>query len=268
MNVRENYRASLLGLEHAIQEGVITHNSRDATPRYIIIGYESGVAQAYSIKADVDWHHEVLRPPVITRLFPVGHERFDSGLRIMGQKSALEDLCDPFSPAYQQTLRRFQSLHQFCSGHPLSLGEARSLILALLSVQAERDSPAVTAPFRLITIKRIKPTPADEQNRTACANHDRDWGELQDGISDKRARGRRMPTIPTVISDTPTMAPHGQGPLGGRSRLTFGIQPVEPTRKKGNANVLAIETPELRHSFRNRVVRTDSIPFSMEGSYA
>ena len=156
--IRKNYTEPLIGLERAIHKGVIALNSPDQTPRYIVLGYESGVAQAYSIQSEFDWHREVVRTPLVTRIYPVGRDRFDYGLRIIGRKSALEGLCNPFGSAYQQTLPRFRSLDRFCTGHHLSLGEARSLILALLSVQVERDSTGTTAPFRVITLKRTRDT--------------------------------------------------------------------------------------------------------------
>lgn len=40
------------------------------------------------------------------------------------------------------------------------------------------------------------------------------------------------------------MAPHGHGPFGGRSIFPLGIQPVEPSRNTGKADIRAIVAPQ------------------------
>ena len=152
--VRDEYKKPLLGLERAIRDGIITHEDPNLTPRYIIVGYQSGVANVYSIKADVDFGRHLLRDPVVLHLFPVQGERVDYGLTILGHKSALNTFCDPASPANRQIVRRFRKLARFCSGHDLSLAEARDLIVQLLIVQAEHDRDGLTPPYRVITIKK------------------------------------------------------------------------------------------------------------------
>jgi hypothetical protein len=152
--VKDEYKKPLVGLERAIRDRMITHDDPNLTPRYIVVGYESGVANAYSIKADVDFRHHLLRNPVLAHLFPVPGERVDYGLRILGHNSALNDFCDPASPISRQVSRRFRKLTRFCSGHDLSLTEARNLIVQLLIVQAEYDPDRVTPPYRVITIKK------------------------------------------------------------------------------------------------------------------
>jgi hypothetical protein len=52
------------------------------------------------------------------------------------------------------------------------------------------------------------------------------------------------------------MAPQGQGPLGGRLRSLMGIQPVEPIRQTGNAEILASLAPERDQKFRKRMAKT------------
>jgi hypothetical protein len=152
--VRDKYKPALFGLERALGDGIIAEHSADATPSYIVIGYQSGAAYAYSIQASIDWDHRSVRTPVMTRVFPGTIDRVDSGLRIMGRKSALGGFCDPVSSAHKQISERFHNLSRFCAGHHLSLSEAKSLILALLTLQAEHDPERVSPPFRLLTIKR------------------------------------------------------------------------------------------------------------------
>ena len=152
--VKREYTPLLVGLEQAIRNRIITHDDPNLTPRYIVVGYQSGVASAYSIKADVDWEHHLLRYPVVAHLFPVRGGRVDYGLSIIGHKSALNDFCDPTSPVHRRISQRFYKLTQFCSGHDLSLTEARSLIVELLRVQAEHDRDGVGPPYNVITIKK------------------------------------------------------------------------------------------------------------------
>jgi hypothetical protein len=59
------------------------------------------------------------------------------------------------------------------------------------------------------------------------------------------------------------MAPQGHGPLGETSRLAFGIQPVEPTRERGRADILAIRA-ERDQKFR--MVRTCSTCVIVNGN--
>jgi hypothetical protein len=80
----------------------------------------------------------------------------DYGLSIIGHKSALIDFCDPASPVNKRISQRFHKLARFCSGHDLSLTEARSLIVELLMEQAEHDREEVRPPFRVITIKKTQ----------------------------------------------------------------------------------------------------------------
>lgn len=61
------------------------------------------------------------------------------------------------------------------------------------------------------------------------------------------------------------MAPQGQGPLGGTSSSAFGIQPVEPIKRSGKADVLAILAPERDQNFRGKIARTGSIRLIMNG---
>lgn len=152
--VRDEYKKPLLGLERAIREGIITHEDPNLTPRYIIVGYQSGVANVYSIKADVDFGRHLLRDPVVRHLFPVQGERVDYGLTILGHRSALNNLCDPASASNRQIAPRFHKLAQFCSGYDLSLPEARDLIVQLLVVQAEHDRDGLPPLYRVITIKK------------------------------------------------------------------------------------------------------------------
>ena len=78
----------------------------------------------------------------------------DYGLRILGHQSALNDFCDPATSVNRRISRRFHKLGRFCSGHDLSLVEARSLIVELLNVQAEHDRDWDSPPYRVITIKK------------------------------------------------------------------------------------------------------------------
>jgi hypothetical protein len=152
--VRDKYKPTLSGLERALRDGIIAEPSADATPSYIVIGYQSGATYAYSIQASIDWNHRSVRTPVMTRVFPGTIDWVDSGLRIMGRKSALGGFCDPMSSAHKQISEWFPNLSRFCTGHHLSLSEARSLVVALLTLQAEHDPERVGLPFRLVTIKR------------------------------------------------------------------------------------------------------------------
>jgi hypothetical protein len=152
--VKDEYKKPLVGLERAIRDRIVTHEDLNLIPLYIVVGYESGVASAYSIKADLDWQRHVVRTPVVAQLFPARGERVDYGLRILGHKSALNDFCDPATPVNRQISQRFHKLARFCSGHDLSLMEARNLIVELLNVQAERDQDAVSPSYRVITIKK------------------------------------------------------------------------------------------------------------------
>lgn len=152
--VKDEYKRPLLGLERAIRDGIITHDDPNLTPRYIVVGYESGVANVYSIKADVDFGRHLLRNPVVLHLLPVQGERVNYGLTILGHRSALNNVCDPASPTNRQITQRFRKLAQFCSGHDLSLVEAKDLIVQLLAVQAEHDRDGLTPPYKVITIKK------------------------------------------------------------------------------------------------------------------
>jgi len=152
--VKDEYKKPLVGLERAIRDRIITHDDPNLTPRYIVVGYEAGVANAYSIKADVDWEHHLITYPVVAHLFPERGGRMDYGLSIIGHKSALNDFCDPASPVNRRISQTFHKLARFCSGHDLSLREARSLVVELLMVQAEHDREEVSPPYRVITIKK------------------------------------------------------------------------------------------------------------------
>lgn len=154
--VKDEYKKPLVGLERAIRDRIVTHEDPNLIPRYIVVGYETGVANAYSIKADLDWVHHVVRTPVVAHLFPARGERVDYGLRILGHQSALNDFCDPATSVNRRISQRFHKLARFCSGHDLSLMEARNLILELLNVQAEHDRDGVSPPYRVITIKNPK----------------------------------------------------------------------------------------------------------------
>ena len=150
----DEYKKPLVGLERAIRDRIITHEDPNLTPRYIVVGYESGVANAYSIKADVDWEHHRIRKPVVAHFFPLRGERVDYGMSIIGHRSALNDFCNPASFVNRRISQRFHKLFRFCSGHDLSLREASSLITELLMVQAEHDRDGVSPPYRVITIKK------------------------------------------------------------------------------------------------------------------
>lgn len=152
--VTAEYKKPLVGLERAMRDRIITQDDPNLTPRYVVVGYESGVANAYSIKADVDWEHHLIRYPVMAHLFPVPGGRVDYGLSIIGHKSALNDVCDPASPLNRRISQQFRKLARFCSGHDLSLTEASSLIVELLMVQGEHDRDGVSPLYRIITIKK------------------------------------------------------------------------------------------------------------------
>lgn len=152
--VQSEYKKPLVGLERAMQDRIITQDDPNLTPRYVVVGYESGIPNAYSIKADIDWKYHLIRYPVVTHLFPVQGERLDHGLSIMGRKSALNGFCDRASPVNRRISQRFHKLARFCSGQDLSLTEARSLIVELLMVQAEHDRDRVSPPFKVITIEK------------------------------------------------------------------------------------------------------------------
>jgi hypothetical protein len=152
--VKDEYKKPLAGLELAIRDRIVAHEDPNLIPRYIVVGYETGVANAYSIKADLDWEHHVVRTPVVSHLFPARGERVDYGLRILGHQSALNDFCDPATSVNRRISQRFHKLSRFCSGHDLSLLEARNLIVELLNVQAEHDRAGDTPPYRVITIKK------------------------------------------------------------------------------------------------------------------
>jgi len=152
--VKDEYKKPLVGLERAIRDRIVTHADQNLIPRYIVVGYEAGVANAYSIKADLDWEHHVVRTPVVAHLFPSQGRRVDYGLRILGHQAALNDFCDPATLVNRRISQRFHKLARFCSGHDLSLMEARNLIVELLNVQAEHDRDGVSPPYRVITIKK------------------------------------------------------------------------------------------------------------------
>ncbi len=152
--VKREYTQVLAGLQQAIRNRLITYDDPNLTPLYVVVGYESGVAHAYGIKADVDWAHQQLRYPVVAHLFPVRARRVDYGLRVIGHKSALQDFCDPASPVHRRISLRFHKLARYCLGQDLSLTEARSLIVELLKVQAEHDRDGVGPPYSVITIKK------------------------------------------------------------------------------------------------------------------
>jgi len=52
------------------------------------------------------------------------------------------------------------------------------------------------------------------------------------------------------MMERPTIAPQGHGPLGGTSSISFGTQPVEPSKNKGRADILANVTPERNQTPR------------------
>jgi len=62
------------------------------------------------------------------------------------------------------------------------------------------------------------------------------------------------------------MAPQGHGPLGETSRSALGIQPVEPIRKRGRADILAIVAPERDQKSRRRMARTCSTRVIVNGN--
>jgi len=152
--VKDEYKKPLVGLERAIRDRIVTQEDPNLIPRYIVVGYETGVANAYSVMADLDWEHHVVRTPVVAHLFPARGERVDYGLRILGHQSALNDFCDPATSVNRRISQRFHKLARFCSGHDLSLMEARDLIVELLNVQAEHDRNEVSPSYRVITIKK------------------------------------------------------------------------------------------------------------------
>ena len=152
--VKVEYKKPLVGLERAIRDRIVTREDPNLIPRYIVVGYETGVANAYSIQADLDWEHHVVRTPVVAHLFPARGESVDHGLRILGRQSALNDFCDPATSVNRRISQRFHKLARFCSGYDLSLMEAKNLIVELLNVQAEHDRVGGTPRYRVITIKK------------------------------------------------------------------------------------------------------------------
>jgi hypothetical protein len=62
------------------------------------------------------------------------------------------------------------------------------------------------------------------------------------------------------------MAPQGQGPLGGTLRSLVGIQPVEPIRQTGNADILATLAPERDQKSRKRMAQARSTPVIVAGN--
>jgi len=152
--VKREYKKPFGGLERAIRDRIVTHEDPNLIPRYIVVGYETGVANAYSIKADLDWERHVVRTPLVAHLFPGRGERVNYGLRILGHQSALNHFCDPATSVNRQISQSFHQLARFCSGNDLSLMEARSLIVELLNVQAKHDHDEVRPPYRVITIRK------------------------------------------------------------------------------------------------------------------
>ena len=77
--------------------------------------------------------------------------------------------------------------------------------------------------------------------------HQSRWqlAEFIDAASYDVSCGRSNRKSETRIMERPIMAPQGQGPLGGRSSVSVGIQPVEPTRNKGKADILARTQQEI-----------------------
>ena len=69
-----------------------------------------------------------------------------------------------------------------------------------------------------------------------------------------------------AIRNRPMMAPHGHGPLGGKSRSRLGIQPVKIIRKRGKADILAILTPEHDQKSRKRMARIRSTSLIVNGN--
>ncbi len=152
--IKSEYVQLLVAIEHAIQDQTITRVDPNLTPLYVVAGYESGIPNAYGIRTEIDWEQQLVRYPVVSHLFPVRGGRVDYGLRIIGHKSALNDFCVPQSPAHRRILQRFPRLSQFCSGHDLSLTEAKTLIVELLKLQSEYDRDGVGPPYSVLTIKR------------------------------------------------------------------------------------------------------------------
>jgi len=87
-----------------------------------------------------------------------------------------------------------------------------------------------------------------------------DYYDLMDGDPEREYSGRNSLAVAKAIRDDPTIAPQGQGPLGGRSRSLAGIQPVEVIRKIGKADILATRAPERDQKFRKRVAQTRCTP--------
>jgi hypothetical protein len=61
------------------------------------------------------------------------------------------------------------------------------------------------------------------------------------------------------------MAPHGHGPLGGKSRFRLGIQPVEPINRSGSDALLTSVAPERDKKLRQLSLRTGPIQEIMNG---
>jgi hypothetical protein len=69
------------------------------------------------------------------------------------------------------------------------------------------------------------------------------------------------------MQENPISAPQGQGPFGPSSSSLFGIQPVSPTTKRGNAEILAIVVPDrIKKESRNRVDGTCPMPLIVNGT--
>jgi len=87
----------------------------------------------------------------------------------------------------------------------------------------------------------------------------RQSGSDCNGLSENGAEdvvcGRAILKMPTAIRKSPVIAPQGQGPLGGRSRCRSGIHPVEPTRTRGKAKILAIVAPERDQKSRKQMAQ-------------
>ncbi len=157
--IKAEYTQLLVGLEKAIRNRTITRVDPNLTPLYVVVGYESGIPSAYGIRAEIDWEHQLIRYPMVSHIFPALGGRVDYGLRIIGHKSALNDFCVPRSPVHRRISQRLPGLVQFCSGHDLSLIEARSLIVELLKLQSESDRDGVGPPYNVIIIKAPRTMP-------------------------------------------------------------------------------------------------------------
>ena len=68
------------------------------------------------------------------------------------------------------------------------------------------------------------------------------------------------------MRDTPMIAAHGQGPLGGRSRYLFGSHPVDTIRKRGKANILAMAVPKRDQEGLKNCLLTLSLNSGLECS--